>query len=149
MLKAAAMVKLTPKLIATEFPDEDLLSMHKLTLPGKGIEKVELLSSASPAVPRQSNLKPVPSADCPAKHLLTADQIGSQQQQPYKFGGRQPEHNTQVAVCTVQSGYQPEWHRFTEAATGAMSLAPACNLACTTPFATSFCEGHIANSKQM
>lgn len=39
-LEAAAMVKLTPKLISIEFPNEDPQSMQKLVLPGKGIEKV-------------------------------------------------------------------------------------------------------------
>lgn len=34
------MVKLTPKLISTDFPNEDLQSMQKLVLPGKGLEKV-------------------------------------------------------------------------------------------------------------
>lgn len=34
------MVKLTPKLISQEFPDEDPQSMQKLALSGKGIEKV-------------------------------------------------------------------------------------------------------------
>ena len=34
------MVKLTPKLISQEFPNEDCLSMKKLALPGRGIEKV-------------------------------------------------------------------------------------------------------------
>lgn len=34
------MVKLTPKLISQEFPDEDPQSKQKLTLSGKGIEKV-------------------------------------------------------------------------------------------------------------
>lgn len=38
------MVKLTPKLISTEFPDEDPQSMQKLVLPGKGIEKVDYLA---------------------------------------------------------------------------------------------------------
>lgn len=117
------MVKLTPKLITTEFPNEDLSSMRKLTLPGKGIEKVELLSCALPAGPRPANLKDGTCADCQAKHLLTADQIGSQQQQTYKFGGRQPEHNTQVAISPGQSGYKPDWHRLTEAATGGSTVA--------------------------
>ena len=33
------MVKLTPKLISQEFPDEDPSKLTKLILPGKGIEK--------------------------------------------------------------------------------------------------------------
>lgn len=41
------MVKLTPKLITIEYPNEDLPSMRKLTLPGKGIEKIVRLSTCS------------------------------------------------------------------------------------------------------
>ena len=42
------MVKLTPKLISQEFPDEDPQSMQKLAPSGKGIEKVaELTESLS------------------------------------------------------------------------------------------------------
>ncbi|KAL0046726.1 hypothetical protein WJX82_008424 [Trebouxia sp. C0006] len=41
------MVKLTPKLISQEFPDEDPQSMQKLALSGKGIEKIVRLSTFS------------------------------------------------------------------------------------------------------
>ena len=40
------MVKLTPKLISQEFPDEDPPSMQKLALSGKGIEKVAKLTES-------------------------------------------------------------------------------------------------------
>ena len=122
------MVKLTPKLITTEFPDEDLPCMRKLTLPGKGIEKVELLGCASSATPSQQTLI------CTLRRLSgTADQIGSQQQQADKLGGRQPKHHTQVAVCSVQPDHKPDWHRLTKAATGAGHVAAAYSYS---PFAT-------------
>lgn len=54
--KPATMVKLTPKLISTEFPDEDPQSMQKLVLPGKGIEKVDYLAVFSCYGP-QANCK--------------------------------------------------------------------------------------------
>ncbi|KAL0036903.1 hypothetical protein WJX77_004420 [Trebouxia sp. C0004] len=41
------MVKLTPKLISQEFPDEDAPSMQKLALSGKGIEKIVRLNACS------------------------------------------------------------------------------------------------------
>ena len=43
------MVKLTPKLISQEFPDEDPQSMQKLALSGKGIEKVAELTESLPS----------------------------------------------------------------------------------------------------
>lgn len=38
------MVKLTPKLIAHELPDEKCQSLQKLALPGRSIEKVRSFS---------------------------------------------------------------------------------------------------------
>ena len=49
------MVKLTPKLISTEFPDQDPQSMQKLVLPGKGIEKVDRSAVFSHAVALHAN----------------------------------------------------------------------------------------------
>lgn len=49
------MVKLTPKLISTEFPDQDPQSMQKLLLPGKGIEKVHCSACVSRAEAPQAN----------------------------------------------------------------------------------------------
>ena len=69
-------------------------------------------------------------ADSTAKYLFTADQTGPEQQQSHQLGRRQPEHNTQVAVCAIQSDYKPDWHRLTEAATGVPPSYTPCNLAC-------------------
>lgn len=49
------MVKLTPKFMSTEFPDQDPQSMHKLLLPGKGIEKVDCSARVSYAGALQAN----------------------------------------------------------------------------------------------
>ena len=71
------MVKLTPKLISTEFQDEDLPSMQKLVLPGKGFEKVQSLASiAVPLVHFKLNTSDFILADCSTEHLLSADQTG-------------------------------------------------------------------------
>ncbi len=43
------MVKLTPKLISQEFPDEDPQSMQKLALSAKGIEKVAEITESLPS----------------------------------------------------------------------------------------------------
>ena len=41
------MVKLTPKFVSQEFPDEDPSKLQKLILPGKGVEKAGAPGNAS------------------------------------------------------------------------------------------------------
>ena len=75
------MVKLTPKLISQEFPDEDPQSMQKLALSGKGIEKVAEFHRVTPVTShRTSSHRRVCDADCSSKYVLSADQARFEQQ---------------------------------------------------------------------
>ena len=67
------MVKLTPKFISQEYPDEDCSSMQKLVLPGRGIEKVASCAQLHMSVVNHTlhtHLAYILIADCPPEYLL-------------------------------------------------------------------------------
>ena len=71
------MVKLTPKLISTEFPGQDPQSMQKLLLSGKGIEKVDCSACVSHehAVAPQVNCQHAFSVPAQIVRLSTCSQL--------------------------------------------------------------------------
>ena len=79
----AKMVKLTPKLIDQELPEEDVQNVQKLLLPGRNIERVSAVGVTS--VERCAGafaqvVKLVAHADCSFEHLLEAHPTGSEPQ---------------------------------------------------------------------